>query len=163
MDSNDFKSVQDKIQSALVATTRRTNQIAAEDLGFHRSSNPTAGEQLDETSERLLALSTSLLGAASKGTDLKAPDLEDADDVDVHWSRIVDVIDTLLEKADTCLDEYTGLVKRKGGPTEENVSRCCPWTKHQYIPWLTPIHRRRRLRSQRHSPLSTRPCAAPTF
>ncbi|KAK6865345.1 Ribonuclease H-like protein [Apiospora arundinis] len=117
--SSDFASIQGQIQAALVATTRTANQLAAEDLSFHRSSNPTVDEQLDETSERLLTLSSELLKSATKTTDLKAPELEDADDVEVHWSRIVDVIDTLLEKADTCLDEYTGLVKRKAAPTEE--------------------------------------------
>ncbi|KAK8020065.1 Ribonuclease H-like protein [Apiospora arundinis] len=117
--SSDFASIQGQIQAALVATTRTANQLAAEDLSFHRSSNPTVDEQLDETSERLLTLSSELLKSATKTTDLKAPELEDADDVEVHWSRIVDVIDILLEKADTCLDEYTGLVKRKAAPTEE--------------------------------------------
>ncbi|KAK8050204.1 exosome complex exonuclease rrp6-like protein [Apiospora phragmitis] len=117
--SSDFTSMQAQIQSALVATTRTVNQLAAEDVNFHRSNNPTVDEQLDETSERLLTLSSELLKSATKSTDLKAPELKDADDVEVHWSRIVDVIDTLLEKADTCLDEYTGLVKRKAAPTEE--------------------------------------------
>ncbi|ORY58776.1 ribonuclease H-like domain-containing protein [Pseudomassariella vexata] len=117
--SQDFKSLQEKVQAALVATTRTSNQIAGEDLTFHRSSNPAVNEELDDTSERLLALSTSLLKSASKGTDLNAPVIEDADDVDIHWSRVVDVIDALLEKADTCLDEYTGLVKKKAAPTEE--------------------------------------------
>lgn len=115
--------MQEKVQAALVSSTRTSNQIAAEDLSFQRSSNPAVDEQLDDVSERLLALSSSLLKSATKNTDLKAPELEDADDVDMHWVRIVDVIDTLLEKADTCLDEYTGLVKRKGAPTEELVSR----------------------------------------
>ncbi|ETS73685.1 hypothetical protein PFICI_14631 [Pestalotiopsis fici W106-1] len=117
--SQDFKSTQEKVQGALVKATRTSNSIAAEDLNFQRRSNPAAGEALDEASERLLALSTALLKSATKGTNNAAPRLEDADDVDVHWSRIVDVIDTLLEKADTCLDEYTGLVKRKLAPTEE--------------------------------------------
>lgn len=115
----DFKSVQENIQTALVATTRLTNQIAAEDISFQRTSNPDVEEQLDDTSSRLLSLATSLLSSATKGTDLKGPALEDSDDVDVHWSRIIDVIDTLLEKADTCLDEYTGVIKRKTAPTEQ--------------------------------------------
>ncbi|KAL7619409.1 exosome nuclease subunit [Parahypoxylon ruwenzoriense] len=118
--SKDFKSVQDKIQSALIATTRLTNQIAAEDLGFQRTSNPDVEEQLDDTSARLLTLASSLITSATKATDLKPPKLEDGDDVDVHWSRIVDVVDTLLEKADTCLDEYTGMVKRKTAPTDQS-------------------------------------------
>ncbi|KAI1469161.1 ribonuclease H-like domain-containing protein [Daldinia caldariorum] len=115
----DFKSMQEKIQTALVATTRLTNQIAAEDISFQKTSNPDVEEQLDDTSSRLLSLASSLLASATKGTDLKAPALEDSDDVDVHWSRIVDVVDTLLEKADTCLDEYTGVIKRKAAPTEQ--------------------------------------------
>jgi exosome complex exonuclease RRP6 len=119
--SQDFKSMQEEVQGALVSVTRTSNQIASEDLSFQRNTNPEVDEQLGDTSERLLDLATSLLKSATKGIDLKAPKLEDADDVDVNWSRVVDVIDTLLEKADTCLDEYTGLVKRKAAPTEETV------------------------------------------
>ena len=119
--SQDFKSLQEKIQAALVATTRTTNQLAAEDLSFQKTSNPAIEEQLDDTNGHLLSLASSLIKSATKGTDLRAAELEDADDIDVHWSRIVDVFDTLLEKADTCLDEYTGLIKRKAAPTEESV------------------------------------------
>ncbi|KAI8963573.1 ribonuclease H-like domain-containing protein [Daldinia sp. FL1419] len=116
----DFKSMQEKIQTALVATTRLTNQIAAEDISFQRTSNPEVEEQLDDTSSRLFSLASSLLASATTSTDFKAPALEDSDDVDVHWSRIVDVVDTLLEKADTCLDEYTGVIKRKAAPTDQS-------------------------------------------
>lgn len=123
--SRDFKSTQEQVQAALVKATRTSNSIAAEDLNFQRRSNPAAGEALDDATERLLALSTSLLKAATKGSNTTVPELEDADDVDAHWSRIVDVIDTLLEKADTCLDEYTGLVKRKAAPTDETVRPRC--------------------------------------
>ncbi|RYP46448.1 hypothetical protein DL768_007360 [Monosporascus sp. mg162] len=117
--SQDFKSFQEKIQTALIAATRTTNQLAAEDLSFQKASNPEVDERLDETNGHLLTLASSLIKAAAKGTELRAPELEDVDDIDVHWSRIVDVVDTLLEKADTCLDEYTGLIKRKSAPTEE--------------------------------------------
>ncbi|KAI2466936.1 ribonuclease H-like domain-containing protein [Annulohypoxylon bovei var. microspora] len=117
--SQDFKSIQEKIQSALVTTTRLTNRIAAEDIKFQRTSNPEVEEQLDDTSGRLLALASSLLKSSTKSTDIKAPSIEDGDDIDVQWSRIVDVVDTLLEKADTCLDEYTGVIKRKTAPTDQ--------------------------------------------
>ncbi|RYO85333.1 hypothetical protein DL766_008272 [Monosporascus sp. MC13-8B] len=117
--SRDFKSFQEKIQTALIAATRTTNQLAAEDLSFQKTSNPDVEERLDETNGHFLSLASSLVKAAAKGTELRAPELEDADDIDLHWSRIVDVVDTLLEKADTCLDEYTGLIKRKSAPTEE--------------------------------------------
>ncbi|OTA82847.1 hypothetical protein M434DRAFT_400874 [Hypoxylon sp. CO27-5] len=118
--SQDFKSIQENIQSTLVNTTRLTNQIAAEDIDFQRTSNPEVEEQLDNTSARLLTLATSLLKSSTRNTDIRAPKLEDGDDIDVHWSRIVDVVDTLLEKADTCLDEYTGVIKRKNAPTDQS-------------------------------------------
>lgn len=112
--SQDFKSMQDKIQASLVSTTRTVNHIANEDLGFQRTANPSVGDQLDDNSSRLLALSSSLLDAAAKAHGQRAVGtLDDAEDVDIKWTSIVDVVDGLLEKADICLDEYTGRVKRK--------------------------------------------------
>ncbi|PSR84370.1 ribonuclease H-like domain-containing protein [Coniella lustricola] len=112
--SQDFKSLQDKIQAALVATTRTVNQIANEDLSFLRTANPTNGDRLDEHSSRLLSLATEVLNAAANANGQKPiTELEDVEDTDIQWSGIVDVIDGLLEKADISLDEYTGRVKRK--------------------------------------------------
>ncbi|KAI0475535.1 ribonuclease H-like domain-containing protein [Xylariaceae sp. FL0804] len=120
MDSSQFKSLQDQVQDATKSTTRLATQIANEDLSFQKTSDPAVEEELDSTSSRLLELTSSLLKSAAKTTDLEAtaPDLAEADDVDVHWSRIVDVVDTLLEKADFALDEYTGAIKRKTAPAE---------------------------------------------
>jgi exosome complex exonuclease RRP6 len=117
--SQDFKSLQDKVQSALVAAIKSANGVAREDLSFLRTVDPTVSSKLDENSSRLLRLAQSLLESAGKFHGQQAPSLEDADDVDISWRSIVDVVDTLLEKADTCLDEYTGLVKRKDAPTTE--------------------------------------------
>lgn len=112
--SQDFKSLQDKVQASLLSATRTVNRIASEDLRFQRTAHPSTGDRLDDQSIRLLSLSTDLLRSAGKATDQKAVRiLEDAEDVDIHWRAIVDVVDGLLEKADICLDEYTGLVKRK--------------------------------------------------
>jgi exosome complex exonuclease RRP6 len=111
--SQDFKSLQEQIQAALITTTRTTGQISSEDLGFQRSFNPEVGTALDEQSERLLALASALLKSAVSISELRAPVLQDADDVENNWRGVVDVIDTLLEKSDTCLDEYTGVIKRK--------------------------------------------------
>ncbi|CAG8980174.1 hypothetical protein HYALB_00007414 [Hymenoscyphus albidus] len=113
----DFKSLQEQVQAALIATTRSAGQISSEDLSFQRSLNPEVGTALDEQSNRLLALSTSLLKSAASISELRAPVLEDVDDVENNWRSVVDVIDSLLEKADTCLDEYTGMIKRKDQPT----------------------------------------------
>jgi exosome complex exonuclease RRP6 len=128
--SIDFKSIQETIQGALVSTTRLANQIAAEDLSFQRTSNPAVAEELDDVSSRLLTLTSALLGSATKGTDNTAPTLEDADDVDVNWSGIVDVLDHLLEKADTSLDDYTGAIKRKSAPVDQPAP---PMKKSRYV------------------------------
>lgn len=124
-ETNDFKSLQDQLQAALVATTRTTGQISAEDLGFHRSFNPEVGTALDEQSERVLALASALLKSAASISDLRAPTLEDSDDVENNWRNVVDVVDSLLEKSDTCLDEYTGVIKRKDTTTAEPSTQVC--------------------------------------
>ncbi|KAI8229794.1 Exosome complex exonuclease rrp6 [Colletotrichum sp. SAR 10_96] len=115
----DFKSLQEKVQSALVATTRSANRIAAEDLAFQRAVNPGVGDDLDAKTERLLELSTTLLKSAASVCGLNAPNLEDADDIDLRWRSVVDVVDSVLEKADTSIDEYTGAIKRKDAPTAD--------------------------------------------
>jgi exosome complex exonuclease RRP6 len=129
MGSQDLGSLQGPLQKALVSTTRLVNQIAAEDLSFQRTSNPAVAEELDDASSRFLTLTSTLIQSATKGSGAVLPNLEDADDVDVHWSRIVDVLDNLLEKADTCLDEYTGAIKRKAGPVDQSAA---PTKKTRY-------------------------------
>ena len=44
--------------------------------------------------------------------DAVGPKLTDVEAVDDNFKDIVDIIDSLREKADTNLDEYTGVVKR---------------------------------------------------
>ncbi|OAR00136.1 hypothetical protein LLEC1_06345 [Akanthomyces lecanii] len=114
----DFKSLQDGVQKSLVSTVKYANRIANEDLSFQRTVNPDAAEQLDEKASRLLHLSTRLLQSAARACGVPAPKLEDAEDIDLNWQGVVDVVDSVLEKADTALDEYTGLIKRKEPPSD---------------------------------------------
>ncbi|PVH88022.1 hypothetical protein DL98DRAFT_566398 [Cadophora sp. DSE1049] len=130
-ETHDFKSLQDQLQAALIATTRTTGQISAEDLGFHRSFNPEVGTALDEQSERVLALASALLKSAASISDLRPPTLEDSDDVENNWRNVVDVVDSLLEKSDTCLDEYTGVIKRKDTTTAEPSTQIPSRSKKQ--------------------------------
>lgn len=106
--------MQDKVQASLVSTTRSVNQIASQDLGFQRTANPTTGDRLEDLSTRLLGISTDILNNAAK-THSHRPvgEVEDAEDLDIQWPAVVDVVDGLLERADISLDEYTGRVKRK--------------------------------------------------
>ncbi|KAK2595543.1 exosome nuclease subunit [Conoideocrella luteorostrata] len=115
----DFKSLQEGIQKQLVSAVKIVNRIAAEDLGFQRTVKPDTADQLDDKSTRVLELSARLLGSAAKACGVKAPSIEDAEDIDMSWQSIVDVVDSVLEKADTALDEYTGLIKRKEPPSAD--------------------------------------------
>ena len=78
---------------------------------------------LDEQSSRLLSLSRSLLKSATSIAELSAPILDDVDDVENNWRGVVDVIDSLLEKTDICLDEYTGIRKRKEDTTSTDQAK----------------------------------------
>ncbi|KAH8819536.1 ribonuclease H-like domain-containing protein [Xylogone sp. PMI_703] len=111
--TQDFQSLQSQIQAALVATTRTAGSIASEDLSFQRSLNPEVGTSLDEQNARLLALSNRLLKSATSLSDIKFRPLQDVEDVDNSWGNVVDVVDLLLEKAATSIDEYTGAIKRR--------------------------------------------------
>ncbi|KND86793.1 Exosome complex exonuclease rrp6 [Tolypocladium ophioglossoides CBS 100239] len=115
----DFKSLQEGIQKSLVSTVKTVNRLASEDLSFQRTVNPDVAENLDDKTTRVLELSTRLLQSAAKACGVKPPTLEDAEDIDMRWPDVVGVVDSILEKADTALDEYTGLVKRKEPPSAE--------------------------------------------
>jgi exosome complex exonuclease RRP6 len=117
MDS--FKTLQDEISKALVATTRSASHIGAADIAFQRSLNPEVGAQLDAQNARLLHLAQRLLGTAAASSDAVGPKLPDVEALDANWRGVVDVIDSLLEKADISLDEYTGVVKRLSPGAEQ--------------------------------------------
>jgi exosome complex exonuclease RRP6 len=123
-----FKALQESVQTALVTVTRTVNGLANEDLQFQRTAHPSVGNHLDDKTQRILDLANSLLKSAGEVTGQKVSALEDTDDVDIQWRGIVDNIDGLLEKADTSLDDYTGLIKRKDAPTPE-VGRDAKRTK----------------------------------
>ncbi|KAF4952722.1 hypothetical protein FSARC_12584 [Fusarium sarcochroum] len=121
--SQDFKSLQENIQKSLISTVKSVNRISAEDLSFQRTVNPNVGQQLDDRTSRILELSTRLLQSAGKACGVKAPKLEDVEDIEMNWRGVVDVVDSSLEKADTALDEYTGLVKRKEPPVPDSATK----------------------------------------
>jgi exosome complex exonuclease RRP6 len=117
----DFPPFQQRLTSSLVQMTRTVGQLSAEDLSFHRTSSAEVSESLDEQSDRILSLTSTILKAATAGTDLPAPKLHDEDSVEDNWRGVVDVIDALLERADACLDEFTGVIK-KLSPSQQEQS-----------------------------------------
>ena len=121
-----FKDVKDAISSALVDTTRTAGQIANEDLAFQRTSNPAIVPLLEQQSSRLLQLTRRLLQTATSGTDINAPKVSDLESVEDKWTGFVDVFDNLLEKADACLDEYTGVIRKLSPAQEEKMRNALP-------------------------------------
>lgn len=118
--SQDFRTLQQRVSSALVDTTRTVGQLSAEDLSFQRSLDPDFAKSLDKQSDHLLRISQNLFQVAVTGSEVEAPQLREQDDLENSWRGIVDVVDSLLERADTCLDEYTGFIKRLSpGQTEQ--------------------------------------------
>ncbi|KAI5304539.1 exosome nuclease subunit [Ascosphaera pollenicola] len=109
--SSDSASFREQSLSALKGLTRATNQLASQDLAFHKSLDSSVGPAVDEQGNKILYLANDLLRCVS-GTDKRVPHLTDEESVDDNWRSIVDVIDGLLEKADACLDEFTGLIKK---------------------------------------------------
>ena len=120
--TTEFGEFHDQVTSNLVQTTRTTGQLASEDLNFCRSSNREFSEALDEQSGRIISLTSSLLKAASR-SDVAAPDLQDEESIDDNWRGVVEVIDALLEKADACLDEFTGVIKRLSPSQQEQQQK----------------------------------------
>lgn len=108
----DFKSFQDQVQKALVNVTRTAGRVSNEDLGFHRSSSEKLSRALDRQNAHLLRLTNKLLKAATTDTNIKPPTLQSPDGIDDNWRRVVDIVDDLLEKADSALDEVSGVIKR---------------------------------------------------
>ncbi|EXJ84969.1 hypothetical protein A1O3_05644 [Capronia epimyces CBS 606.96] len=109
----DFKSFQDLVQSSLISVTKTATQVSTQDLSFHRSSSEKLSRALERQNAHLLRLTSSLLKAATKDTNLKPPVLRNQDDIEDNWREVVDVVDDLLEKADSALDEYSGVIKRQ--------------------------------------------------
>ncbi|EEH17321.1 hypothetical protein PABG_07482 [Paracoccidioides brasiliensis Pb03] len=119
--AKDFASYEEQAKTALVKTVRSATQVSSQDLNFHRSLNEDISESVDEQSARLLNLTNSILKVATSGSGLRIPELHNEDDLEDNWRSIVDVIDELLEKADACLDEFTGVIK-KLSPSQEQRS-----------------------------------------
>lgn len=117
---DDFNSLEEKIKSALLSTIRSANSLGDEDIAFHRSLDASVGNALDRQNARLLGLADRLVGTATANTEIvRPPRLSDLDAVEGNWKAVVDVVDSLLERADTALDEFTGAVKRLSPGVEQ--------------------------------------------
>ncbi|KAJ9611392.1 exosome nuclease subunit [Cladophialophora chaetospira] len=120
--TTDFKAFQDLVQASLINVTRSATQVSNQDLSFHRSSSDKLSRSLDRQNAHLLRLTNKLLKVATQDTQLKPPSLQDQDDIEDSWRGIVDVVDGLLEKADSSLDEFSGVIKPQSPPRNDTES-----------------------------------------
>ena len=118
-----FKNLKHHISQALIDVTRTASQISNEDLAFQRSANPSFGPLLEQQNTRLLGLARSLTRCAASGSGVTDPHIIDADSVEDSWKEIVDVADNLLEKADACLDEFSGVIRTSTKTQEEQTNK----------------------------------------
>lgn len=114
-----FKNLKHSISLALINTTRTAGQISNEDLAFQRSSNPSVVHLLERQNARLLGLARRLTRSATSENVVTGLQIINRDSVEDKWKAIVDVVDNLLEKADACLDEYSGVIRKSTATPEE--------------------------------------------
>ena len=126
-----FKDMKHCISVALIDTTRTASQISNEDIAFQLSSNPSVGPLLERQNLRLLVLARRLTRSAVSGTGVTDPHIINADAVEDSWKEIVDVVDNLLEKADACLDEYSGVIRKSTTSQEEQIKTIAPASAKQ--------------------------------
>ncbi|KAF4621790.1 hypothetical protein D9613_012206 [Agrocybe pediades] len=112
--STSFDGYNSRLQAAALGATRKAAGLPV-DISFHRSMDQDLAVEIDAFSERVLSMTNKLLSLAStvdttKGRREKGKNkLESQDDVtDNFHSLVVDAMDQLLEKTDSCLDEFLG-------------------------------------------------------
>lgn len=114
----DFAGAQQDMSAALVSTIRAATRVSAEDVDFHRTSSPAVGKSVDRETARLLSLAERLLRQSI--TDFGVS-LSGLDSLDNSWNLIVDAVDHLLERSDTCLDEFNGRFKQQIATAQPDV------------------------------------------
>ncbi|KAL0960894.1 hypothetical protein HGRIS_005903 [Hohenbuehelia grisea] len=130
--SSTFDAFYAAAQSSALKTVRNSAALPA-DLAFHRSINPELSKNIDAFSEKVLNLTNRLLALAhtTDSANVRAGKgkarLENQDDfVDSFGGLVVDVVDQLFERTDSCLDEHLG---RKKAPAIEINPRVEPKSK----------------------------------
>ncbi|CAK5284338.1 unnamed protein product [Mycena citricolor] len=110
--SASFAEFNTSVQAAALQATRSAAGLPS-DIGFHRSIDRELADDLDAFSARVLSLTNNLLALAATAESSyhgkgKAK-LQTCDDVvDDFHSLVVDSMDRLLERTDTCLDDFLG-------------------------------------------------------
>ncbi|KAJ6260419.1 hypothetical protein Dda_4645 [Drechslerella dactyloides] len=112
MDPANFADFQKDASKALIQLIKHTKVLSSGDLAFNKSLDTEFATALDKANGKVLGMINDLVRNATHGSDIKFESFEDADSVEARWSAVSEVVDFLLEKADLCMDEYTGTVNR---------------------------------------------------
>ncbi|KAG0182777.1 exosome nuclease subunit [Apophysomyces sp. BC1021] len=114
-----FKEFQGSLFKALVSATTAATGLPSDDLGFYRSLDRDFAKDLDQVGSRLLRLSNQLLQHCAGDTGADASTYDDVDDVTDRYGGVIDVVDSLFEKADVCLDELQGRTRKPNIQVEQ--------------------------------------------
>ncbi|KZO96978.1 hypothetical protein CALVIDRAFT_563610 [Calocera viscosa TUFC12733] len=117
-----FPTYHPQLLTALSSATKLASSLPP-DVDFHRSLDRRFARTVDSCAGRLLALAEELLrySSASASDEKDGKDgkgkarevlLRDREDVEDRFGAVVDVTDSLLERADTALDEMMGRVSK---------------------------------------------------
>lgn len=154
--STDFSAFQDEVFGAVMSTVKAASALASYDLEFERSSDPSFARALDDTNSRILRLASSLLKSAAAGSDLDAPALRTAEDVEDRWRDVIEIADNMLEQA-VC--RLCSPRMQPGNETGSLVGRCT----NRFLGGLGYMSRRVHWRNQAQATrTSQRTSRAPT-
>ncbi|KAG1138973.1 hypothetical protein G6F37_012357 [Rhizopus arrhizus] len=110
----DFKGYQTSLFKSLVSATAAVNSIPVGDVGYFRSLDRSFAKELDQATASTLYLGNSLLEQCTLNAGIEAStSFEDVDDVVRGYGSVIDVCDSLLDKADICLDHLKGKIKNE--------------------------------------------------
>jgi hypothetical protein len=96
----DFKGYQTSLFKSLVSATAAVNSIPVGDVGYFRSLDRSFAKELDQATASTLYLGNSLLEQCTLNAGIEAStSFEDVDDVVRGYGSVIDVCDSLLDKA----------------------------------------------------------------
>lgn len=96
MDPALFSNFQDRLYDSLVSATKAVTVIGSQDINFYCSLDPYFASSLANCNKRFLDLINYIVHLVSSERFGK---IEDHDDLNYKWLDIIDVIDSLFEKA----------------------------------------------------------------
>ncbi|RKP27840.1 ribonuclease H-like domain-containing protein [Syncephalis pseudoplumigaleata] len=104
--TDDFEGYANGLFGTLVQAVQQANALPGrDDLSFYRMLNRPLGTTLDTCSGDILDLCNTLMQYVGRPP---SDPFEEAEDVQERFGDVVDVVDSLLEKTDVCLDEMAG-------------------------------------------------------